>query len=81
MSGSTPDTQKMISRPATDARVIQWLCFLAAPAMLGIGFWKTARVASTEAEAFGLTLGCLSLTFVIVILGLITPLAWKKPSV
>ena len=53
--------------------------FLAA--MLGIGFSKTARVASTEAEAFGLTLGCLSLAFVIVLLGLITPLAWKKPSV
>lgn len=70
-----------LSTDTFDVRLSQWLCFAAAPAVLVMAVLKLSRLPLTEAEVLIGLLASLAVTLLLVILGLVLPLAQqRKPA-
>jgi hypothetical protein len=68
-----------LSSERFDARLGQLLCFAASPALLVVGLGGLARLALTPGEAFIGVLASLAVALLLVILGIVLPLASKAP--
>jgi hypothetical protein len=66
-----------VSPPWLDVRLGQGVCFLSAPVLLGVTPRAISRLATTPAEAFLMVQACLSTALLIVILGMVLPLAQR----
>ena len=69
-----------VTTDALDIRVGQALCFSAAPALLVVALAGLARLAGSPGEVFLGVLGRLTVALLLVVLGLLVPLAHKKPG-
>ena len=63
-----------------DARLGQLLCFTAGPALLVVALVGLARLALTPGEAFIGVLGSVAVALLLVILGIVLPLAKTSPN-
>ena len=69
-----------VTTDAFDIRVGQALCFAAAPVLLVVALGGLARLAVSPGEVFLGVLGSLTVVLLLVVLGLLLPLAHKKPG-
>jgi hypothetical protein len=71
--------QTRLSSERFDVRLGQLVCFGAAPALLVVAFVGLGRLALTPGEAFIGVLGSVAVALLLVILGIVLPLAAKAP--
>jgi hypothetical protein len=70
-----------VGTEASDARLQQWLCFAAAPTVLVLAANKLAELPLSEGEAVIGWLASATVALLLVILGLVAPLAQqRKPA-
>ena len=71
--------QMRLSSERFDVRLGQLLCFTAGPALLVVALVGLARLALTPGEAFIGVLASVAVALLLVILGIVLPLAAKGP--
>ena len=71
--------EKRLSSERFDVRLGQLLCFAAGPALLVVALGGLARLALTPGEAFLGVLASVAVALLLVILGIVLPLASKMP--
>jgi hypothetical protein len=67
-----------ISSEGFDLRIGSWACFAAAPALLIVALGGLARLSLTQGEAFLGILASVGVSLLLVILGIVLPLAHKE---
>ena len=67
-----------VTTDAFDIRVGQALCFVAAPVLLVVALIGLARLAASPGEVFLGVLGSVTVALLLVVLGIVLPLAHKK---
>ena len=71
--------EKRLSSARFDVRLGQLLCFAAGPALLVVALVGLGRLALTPSEAFIGVLASVAVALLLVILGIVLPLAAKTP--
>jgi hypothetical protein len=71
--------EKRLSSERFDVRLGQLLCFAAGPALLVVALVGLGRLALTPGEAFIGVLASLAVALLLVMLGIVLPLAAKAP--
>ena len=71
---------KRLSSEGFDVRLGQLLCFAAGPALLVVALVGLGRLAPTPSEAFIGVLASVAVALLLVILGIVLPLAAKEPT-
>ena len=69
-----------IGTEASDVRLQQWLCFAAAPTVLILGGLALSKLTTTAGEAVTGFLAASAVAVSFVILGVVAPLAQRKPA-
>ena len=62
------------------ANFAQMMCFVLGPVLLVIATWTVARLASTPGEVVAGLLGAGNLALVVIVMGLIVPLASRREA-
>jgi hypothetical protein len=66
-----------VSSEGLDVRVGKWVCFAAGPALLVVALGGLARLSLTPGEGFLGVLASVAVALLLVILGMVLPLAHK----
>jgi len=69
-----------VGTEASDVHLQRWLCFVAAPTVLVLAGLALSKLTTTAGEAVTGFLAASSVALALVILGIVAPLAQRKPA-